>query len=268
MDSLLGINPNASLVNSLTNKTVSPAYALLASELSLSIPGLFNYSATYAGISAKGQLLSATVTFQDKLQALRPAVADGSADFAELAANTQSLVNAFNTLQRGIADINSLNNLPASGVAGAMDLARTLDMQTLATYANADSALTRLSQLGIRLQPSLLPGGGSTLSLDLGALEAAYASDAKGASALLAKVAGTFSDTAASFIGRSGSQYPSLDALMQTSPGNPLLSNLSQAQTGNSLYSLLANLPQGGGTNWRQAYAVISEYSMVSGLLG
>jgi hypothetical protein len=267
MDPLLGINPNASVAGILANPAVTPSYALLSAEPSLSTPDLFGYSSTMVGISARGQLLSASVTFQNALRPLRSGSAEGSVDLAGFTTRAQGLVDAFNTLQGSIAAIEHQNNLPAGGVTGASDLALSLDAQALARYANGDSALNRLAQLGIEFQPELLPGSGSRLSLDAESLATAFASDAQGASALLAGAADAFSQVAGSFISRSGSQFPSLQTLMQSSFGGDLLTGLPQVQTAN-LYQLLGSQPQDGSINWRLVYAALTEYSLVSQLYG
>ena len=267
MDPLLNVYPNASVAGILASPSVTPSYALLSAELSLSTPVLFGQSSTVVGISARGQLLSASVTFQNTLGPLRATTDGETPSLPALTARAQGLADAFNTLQGAIADIENLDNLPAGGVTGATDLARSLDSQVLARYANGDSALTRLEQLGITFQPGLLPGSGSRLSLDTEQLAAAFADDAAGASALLASAADSFSEVAGSFIRRSGSQFPSLEALMQTSIGGSLLTGLPQVQS-LSLYDLLSSQPPGGGTNWRQAYAAITEYSVISQLFG
>jgi hypothetical protein len=268
MDPLLNVYPNASVAGILASPSVTPSYALLSAELSLSTPVLFGQSSTVVGISAKGQLLSASVTFQNAMGPLRATTEGETPALPALTARAQGLVDAFNTLQGTIADLGNLDNLPTGGVTGATDLARSLDAQVLARYTNGDSELTRLTQLGITFQPGLLPGSGSRLSLDTAQLEAAYSDDAAGASALLASAAGTFSEVAGSFIRRSGSQFPSLEALMQTSLGSSLLTGLPQAQSF-SLYDLLSSQPpSGSGTNWRQAYAAITEYSVISQLFG
>lgn len=260
MDFLPALYSNNALVGILASQ--APSYALLSAELSLSTPALFNDSSTWVGISAKGQLLSASVVFQSRLQPLRPDSSSVTPDLDKLSANAQNLVDAFNNLQNSIADINARDRLPRGGVVEASDLARSLDLQALASYANGNSALTRLAQIGIEFTASPLPGGSSRLTLDTERLSAAYASDAAGTSTLLGKAAEAFNAVAGNSIRNSGSQYPSLDALMQT--GSGLLSSLAQPP-GFNLIDFISGLPQ-DGTNWRQTYAAISEYTMVSQL--
>jgi hypothetical protein len=272
MDILPGINTNASLVGILSNQGIAPSSDLLASQLSLSTPGLFAYSSTYVGISARGQLLSATVAFQDRLNALQPGTATSGGgvnfgtDFASLAAETQSFVDSFNALQRSIVSINSSNGLPPTGITGATDLVQSLNAQAGATFTNGASSLTALSQLGITLQPALVPGSAASLSLDLDQLEAAFDQDAAGAFSLLGRATDAFSELAAGFISRSGSQYASLDALVQSSLGFGLLSGTPQVQDNSALFSLLASQSQDGNTHWGRVYAAISEYTLVSNL--
>lgn len=262
MDPLVGINARMSLASILSSGAITPSYDLLASELSLSTPGLFSFSSTFVGISARGQLLSATVTFQDQLQSLRP---DTATSYTSLTAKSQTLVASFNTLQAGIADIN--NSLSAGGVSGASDLAQAINTQVQASYPNGDSTLTELSQLGIEFQPSLLPGGSSTLSIDPDTLQSAFDADAAGAFSLLSKAADALGDVARSFISRSGSQYSSVEALQSALGYSMFGSDLfSQEQTGNSFYDLLANQSFPEGTNLQQVFGAINEYTLVSRL--
>lgn len=266
MDPLLGINPNASVAGILASPAVTPSYALLSAQLSLSTPALFGYSSTMAGISTRGQLLSASVTFQN---ALRPLISstttEETVDLAEFTTRAQSLVDAFNTLQSSIAVVDKMN-LPVSGnITTAGELARSLDAQALASYKNGDAALTDLSQLGIALQPDIFPAGSSRLRLDADKLAAAYTSDPQGAAALLARAADAFSTVAGNFISRSGSQFPSFEAFLQTTSNSDLLAGLPQLQT-MSLHDLLASQADKSSINWRQVYAALTEYSMVSQL--
>ncbi|MBI5005591.1 MAG: hypothetical protein HZB95_00550 [Nitrosomonadales bacterium] len=266
MDPLVGINSNLSLASILSSGAITPSYDLLAAELSLSTPGLFSYSSTFVGISAQGRLLSAAVTFQDELQSLQPGTAT---NYASLAAKTESFVDIFNTLQSTVASINNTGNLPLGGVNGASDLVRSIDTQVQASYANGDSTLTDLSQLGIGLQPALLPGGSSRLSVDLDTLRAAFDADAAGASALLAKATDALGDVARSFISSSGSQYSSIDALQSALGYSPYGSDLfAQTPGGNSLYELISSNPFPQGTNLQQVFSAINEYTLVSRLFG
>lgn len=266
MDPISSFNPNTSIVNTLTTNAVTPTYGLLSAELSLSIPGIFNNSSTYVGISARGQLLSAAVQFQNTLRL--SIVPDTAGDLESLLSNARTLVDSFNTLQQRAAAVNDLHELPASGISTSASLTQPLDTRVQATYTNGDSTLTRLSQLGITFQPPRFPGAAASLSLDEAALQTAFASDPTGAASLLSTASGALSDEAGRFISRSGSQYASLDALMQASSDYSLLFNTPQRQTFNDLFSLLSTQPQSGNTNWGRVYSAMNEYNLVSHLFG
>jgi hypothetical protein len=261
MDTLLNINP-ASVIGILSSGAVAPNHALLSAELGLSTPLLFENASTFVGISARGQVLSASVTFQTALQPLRSGADTGTSDLAAVTARAQGLVDAFNAIQADIARIDRLDSLPLGNVSGAGDFARSLDLQALAAYANTDSTLTRLSQVGIEFEVSPLPGGNSELSVDTEKLAAAFADDAAGTAALLGKAADAFSTVTGSFISRSGSQFASLDALLQTDGG--LFQALPQPP-GFNLGDILSAIPL-DSSDWRYTYAAISEYTMVSQL--
>lgn len=266
MDPLTGINVNMSLASILSSGALTPTYDLLASELSLSTPGLFSYSSTFVGISARGQLLSATVTFQNRLQSLQP---DTATSYADLTAKAQGFADAFNALQSAVAGIANIPNLPLGGVASASDLVQSINAQVQASYPNGGSALTELAQLGIEFQPSLLPGGSSKLTIDPAALQSAFNADAAGAFSLLSKATDALGEVAMNFISRSGSQYSSVAAL-QSAFGYSLFGSdlFSQPQAGNSLYDLLATQPFPEGTNLQQVFSAINEYTLVSRLFG
>jgi len=267
MDPLLGINPNASVAGILASPAVTPSYALLSAQLSLSTPALFGYSSTMVGISARGQILSASVTFQNALRPLKSGTTEETVDLAEFTTRAQSLVDAFNTLQSTIAVVDKMN-LPSSGsITTASDLSRSLDAQALNSYTNGGATLTDLSQLGIELQPDIFPAGSSRLTLDTDKLEAAFTSDAQSATALLASAADAFSTVAGNFISRSGSQFPSFEAFLQTTSNSDLLAGLPQLQT-LSLHDALASQSEDQTINWQLVYAAITEYSLVSQLYG
>lgn len=267
MDTLLNVYPNASVAGILASPSVTPSYALLSAELSLSTPALFGYASTVVGISARGQLLSASVTFQNALRPLRSDTTEETVDLAGFTSRAQSLVDAFNALQSSIAVVERMN-LPSSGSLGtASELARSLDAQALAGHANGDAALTNLSQLGIELQTDIFPAGSSRLTLDADKLEAAFTNDAQGATALLASAADAFDAVAGNFISRSGSQFPSFEAFLQTTSNSDLLAGLPQLQTLN-LHDLLGSQAANGTIDWHQVYAALTEYSLVSQLYG
>ncbi len=279
MDPLLGINAYTPppLVGFGTSGAITPSYGLLASELSLATLGMSGNTSTVVGISGLGQLLAAAATFQDKLQALQPGTATSGGgqnfgtDFASLAAETQSLVDAINGLQNSVANISGASSQLGGSVAGAAGLTQSLNAQAQASYSNGNSTLTDLSQLGIKFQPSQIPGAGGKLSIDLGKLQSAFNTDATGAFALLAKAANAFSAVAGDFISQSGSQYAFLSVLLQAASGATSFSNtlLPQTLTNNSdFFNLLSNGQLAGSANMPQLFHAINEYSMVSALFG
>ncbi len=275
MDPLLGINAYTPLFNYGSYGAISstyPAYQLLASELSLSTPGSFSNTSTIVGLSGLGQLLSAAASFQDQLRPLQPGnIANGGSNLASLTAEAQSFVDAYNNLQGAIASVNSTGNLLGSSVPGASGLIQSLNTQAQAGYSNGNSSLTNLSQLGIAFQPSLLAGGGGSLSIDQNTLLSAFNTDAAGAFTLLSQAASAFNDLAASFIAQSSSQYSSLSALTQTPTGNSSITDLltnSFLPPQLNLDSLLSTASQSGSTNLQLVFQALNEYTMVSALFG
>ncbi len=268
MDPLSYINYNTSLASIFANDAVTPSYGLLSSQLSLSTPSIFNNNSTYVGISARGQLLSAAVTFQNTLRTLGPSSSSSQPDIESLTRNAQRLVDSFNSLQHSVADLNNTNGLPTTGVTGASNLTQPLNTQVQASYANGDSSLTQLSQLGITFQASRFPGEAASLSLDQNTLEAAFETDAAGAASLLSTATSAFSEVTSKFISQSGSQYATLDALMQSSSDYLPLFDTPQRQAYNDLFSMLSSQPQSGNTNWGRVYSAMNEYNLISQLFG
>lgn len=251
------------------NSAVPPAAALLTSELGLASNGLFGGPSTIVSLSGLSQLLSATSIFQDQMQALQPGTATSGGgrnfgtDFASLAAEAQYFVDAFNGLQRYIAGINASSGLFGGPVSGGSTLTAALDAQAKAGYANGNSPLTSLSQLGIQFQPSPIPGLGGSLSIDLEILQSAFNRDAAGAFSLLSSVADAFGSLASS-------QSAMLTTLAQNTASIGLLETnlLFGGQTsGSGLASLLAFGLLGNATNRQQTIVALSEYNLVSSLL-
>ena len=276
MTSLSGINAATPLINIDTNGVTNPTETLLAAESGLSTSGLLGNTSTIVELTGESQLLSAATAFQDQLQALQPGTAGSGGgrnfgtDLASLAAEVQSFVDAFNGLQTTLAGISGTGTLFGESIPGASDLSLSLNSQVQASFSNGSSALTNLSQLGIELQPSPLPGGKSSLSINLAALQSAFNTDATGAFSLLAAAANSFSNLAGSVISQAGGQLSTLATLAQTSAGLGLFNNSSlfPNQPGNDLGSLLAISSLTGGANLQQVVAAINEYTLVSSLLG
>jgi len=149
-------------------------------------------------------------------------------------------------------------------------LAQSLNAETQASFANGSSALTNLSQLGIVFQPPTTPGGGSSLSINLNTLQAAFNSDPAATFSLLASATNTFSSLANSFLTQTGAQSSPFTSQAQTSVGVELLINdlLSQAQNNGDLSGLLAIDSLTGTANFQQVMLAMNEFNFVSGLLG
>lgn len=276
MDPIQGIVTGILPVNIGTSNAITQSAGLLASELSLSTPGLFSSASAIVDFSGNGQLLAAAATFQNQLQSLQPGTPNSGGgqnfgtDLPSLAAEAQSFVDSFNGLQGIIANINYTSNLQGESITSASGLAQSLSAQAQASFDNGNSTLTNLSQLGIVFNPSEINAGSGSLSINLNTLQSAFNTDAAGAFSLLSKVANSFSDLAGSFVAQSGGQSSSLAALTQSSAGVQFLTNslLSQAQANGNLTSLQAIESLPGVASSQQVLLALNEYALVSGLLG
>lgn len=275
MDSIPGIITNTPLVGIAAYRAVTPASGLLASDISAFSSGLFGGTSTVVELSGLGQLLSAAATFQDQLAGLQPGTATSGggqnfgSDVASLAAEAQGFVDAFNSLQNNISAVNA-----AGGVPGAANLVQALDTQVQASYINGDSTLTKLSQLGISIQPGQETTGGN-LSIDLATLESAFSTDAAGAFSLLSQATNAFANLAGGYVAQAGVQSAALGGLAQTAMVDQLLAEnfLSPAATSGTfdLAGLLAleSLSQPGlGVSAQQAILALNQFALVSTLLG
>ncbi|MCK9200783.1 MAG: flagellar filament capping protein FliD [Gallionella sp.] len=277
MDSLSGINANSLLANIFASGVITPSTALRASSLSSGI--LFDNSSTVVELSGLGRALSAATQFQEHLLALKPGSATSGGgtnfgtDFASLAAEVQSFVDAFNGLQDTIADVGETNTLSGGNVSFAQGLSQSLDAQAQSDYANGSSALTNLSQLGITFQPATLPGGGGSLSIDLSELQSAFDTDAAGAFSLLSEAANAFGELGGSFAAQGARQYSSLATLAQFSSNMTLfgdgLFTPTQSSGNIGLFdNLLLAEALTSGANIQQTVRAISQYTLVANLFG
>lgn len=275
MNSLTGISANGSIANIFASRVIAPSAVLRITELSPSSGILFNSSSTTVELSGLGRLLSAATRFQEHLLALKPGSATSGGgtnfgtDFASLAAEVQSFVDAFNGLQGTAADVGATNALSGGSATFAQGLSQTLDAQAQAGYANGSSALTRLSQLGITFQPATLPGGGGRLSIDLDALQSAFDTDAEGAFSLLSEAADAFGELGGSFAAQGTRQYSSLAALAQLSSSMTLFGGGLFASTqgsGGLFDNLLLADALTSGANIQQTVRAISQYTLVANL--
>ncbi len=275
MDTVAGLNPSSPLFNLGTGSTINSTDALLASELSPSTSGLLSNASTIVELSAQSQFLSAATAFQDQLQSLQPGTANSAGgrnfgtDLTSLAAEVQNFVDAFNGLQSNLASIGSTGILLGGSIPAIPDLGQSLNTQVRASFTNGNSSLTNLSQLGIEFIPSSIPGGKSSLSINLGTLQSAFNTDASGAFSLLASAASSLGSLAEGFISQSGAVLPSLTSQAQLLANSSLLTDglVVSSQTGSNLSNLLtiASLT-GGGENLQQVVSAINEYTLVSTL--
>lgn len=235
--------------------------------------GLFGGSSAIVDLSVVGQVLSAASTFQANLAALQPGSPDSGlgrnfgTDFASLSAEVQNFVDNFNNLQ------NHLGNLSAGSGGGtslslAISLASSLDQQTGAVFANGSSSLTSLAQLGIEFEPAGPGFVGGTLSVDLQALQDAFASDPEGAFSLLGEAADSFADLAAGVVSQGGDLSATLGSLVQLAVTTQALGLFSsgsglQGLPGLLLLDSLSRGNSSGTTN----FAALSQFMLVSSLL-
>lgn len=266
----IGANPSVTFSPARLNTGLSAGLGSLTSALLAS-------DSTTVELSGLAQLLSATASFEDQMTALQPGTATSTggqnfaSDVASLAAESQYLVDAVNNLQENLASAATAGNLLGSSLPGAARLAQTLATQAQASYANGGSTLTDLAQLGISIQAATEPGG--RLSVDLDTLKAAFDSDARGAFALLSQAANAFGDTAANFIGATGNQLSTLNALAQSAATNQLITNSlpssPQPTGGLNLADLLAlESLTGSAASAQQIVLAMNQYALVSTLLG
>lgn len=249
---------------------------LVAAASSFSLLG---NSSTIVDLSSFGQLLSAVATFQNRLSVLRPGATDSSlgsnfgADFGSFATEVQHFVDSFNGLQGSLNELGFLfGTVPGSSTGTQL----TADLQTSLTRAfdNGESALTRLSDLGIELRPSLIPGVG-TLGIDVAKLRTAFESDPAGTFSLLAKAVTEFSALGTAFTSSNGGATGLLAAELQFSA---LQLGLGLFDTGadrlnaglpglNDLLTL-ASLGNAGRDSQARTLAALNEFSLISSLLG
>lgn len=272
--SILPLSSTLGLFGTSALRPVSTNFAATAASLSL-----FSGSSTIVDLSSFGQLLSAVANFGNRLSMLQPGSSNSGigqnfgTDFGSLAAEAQFFVDSFNTLLDSLGELNFLfGTVPASSPAA--QLSADLQARVNEAFDNGDSALTQLSDLGIELQPSLLPGIGGGLSIDMEALLAAFETDPEGSFSLLARAADAFAALATEFTASSDGVNSLLAAQLQFSSlqltlglfdggsdaGQSGLSSLSDLLT-------LASLGNGGPESQARVVAALNEFSLVSSLL-
>lgn len=260
---------------------VSPLRALNSSPLLGLDSGLggglspFGGASAVVELSSVGQALSAAASFQVSLAGFQPGAADSGVgqnfgdDFASLAAEAQFLVDAFNNLQGNLASLQTNFGSP-TGQALTLPFVAALNQQATATVANGDSDLTRLAQIGISFQAD---GTGATLSVDLGALQQAFAQDPEGSFSLLAASARSFESLAGDFTTQTGGATLDLANLTRSIALTQTLSLFGNtlSNTGNGLQGLpgllLLDALSRGGSGTNQQVAALSQFLLVSSLL-
>lgn len=255
-------------------RPVSTNFAATAASLSL-----FSGSSTIVDLSSFGQLLSAVANFENRLSVLRPGSSNSGigqnfgTDFGSLAAETQYFVDSFNNLQGSLGELNfPFGTVPASSPAA--QLSGDLQARVDEAFDNGESAFTQLSDLGIELRPSLLPGVGGGLSIDMEALRSAFEADPEGSFSLLARAADAFATLATEFTASSDGTTSLLAAQLQFSSLQLTLglfdgsNDASQSgfQNLNDLLTL-ASLGNGGPESQARVVAALNEFSLVSSLL-
>jgi len=277
MDAIQGISANIAPLRLSATQAIRPASVLQAVTASTVTAGLFGQSSTIVNLSGAGQLLSVAATFQDRLATFQPGTAASGigqnfgTDVASLAAEAQFVVDAFNGVQSNLAALGGVGGLgSSSGLAAAFT--EGLSSASQATFANGDSALTRLAQVGINFESSA--SGGNSLSIDLDTLKSAFTTDPAGAFSLLAQAADAFKTVAADTVGQAQNNFSALDVLAQSGLTDQLLGNNSLFASGNGIdFADLLLLESFGGNNSinssvLQNLVALNQFNLVSSLVG
>jgi hypothetical protein len=263
--------------------SLGPLNGAVPSFASSSGISAFATRSTIVEISGVGQLLSAVATFESTLSVLRPGSTDSGlgrnfgTDFGSLAAEAQSFVDAFNTLQRGLDGVSGpFGSLPGSPLAAR--ISEALVERIDADFENPESDLRRLADLGIEFEASPIPGFGGTLSIDLAALRSAFEADAAGSFSLLDSAVRSFGALAGELANGAGnaSISASLSSIAQFGFLQQSLTPFDSTLTGTSAATLqgmnnilaLASLGQGGVGSRAQLLVAMNEFALVSSLLG
>lgn len=269
MDSIQGLGSYAAIYAVNQNTAVNLANDLLAAELTPLSQGLFGGTSSIVDTSGAGQLLSAASVFQDSLTGLQANIAANGIGPANAASVANTLVEAFNTLQAGIAGSAGLGNPFGGGTLDGTNLAQALDSQALASYPNGNSSLTSLSQIGIGFQPAQGFGTGA-LSLNQDTLQSAFTSDPAGAASLLSQAVDSFASLANTFVAQAGSQYAALSSLMQFTAFDSLFNPGQTSSLLGGYFGLFGwqNQPQNNlsGADTRNVLLALTNYLAVSQL--
>ncbi|MBN9422535.1 MAG: hypothetical protein BGO63_12420 [Candidatus Accumulibacter sp. 66-26] len=236
--------------------------------------GLGRTDSSVVELSGSGRLLSAVATFREQLAALRPGQAESGLgqnfgnDLASLAAEAQYFVDAFNGLQQATDGAQGIFDAFGGGVlAGRIAAAQA--GQVGATYANGESTLTRLEQLGIRFEPASSAFAGQRLGIDLATLRSAFASDPAGAFALLGKAADAFAGQADGYLAQAADAASALSRWSWLEDSLALSGGLAgnSPAFGLSELLLLGSLGQGNSAGLLQTQLALDQFALVSTLL-
>ena len=274
MAAIQGVSANLAALGLIASQAISPVNVLQSATASSLSAGLFGQSSAIVNLSGAGQLLSLATTFQDQLATFQPGTTNSGigqnfgSDVASLAAEAQFVVDAFNGAQSNLAALASGGGLGSSSGL-ALAFTQSLASASQDTFANGGSALTRLAQLGINLQPNA--AGGNSLGIDLNALKSAFATDQNGAFSLLDQAAQAFTTVATDTVTQAQNSFSALGALTQLGLTDQFLGNSSLFSTGNgSTFADLLLLESFGGSNsgGLQNLLALNEFNLVSTLVG
>lgn len=241
--------------------------------------GLGRTDSSVVELSGSGRLLSAVATFREQLAALRPGQGGSGLgesfgkDLASLAAEAQYFVDAFNGLQQATDGAQGAFDAFGGGVlAGRIAAAQA--GQLGASYANGESALTRLDQLGIRLEPARFDPAssafaGQRLGIDLATLRSAFASDPEGAFTLLGQAADAFAGQADGYLAQAAGVASALGRWNWLEDSLALSGGLTDNNPafGLSELLLLGSLGQGDSASLLQRRLALDQFALVSTLL-
>ncbi len=241
--------------------------------------GLGRTDSSVVELSGSGRLLSAVATFREQLAALRPGQGESGLgesfgkDLASLAAEAQYFVDAFNGLQQATDGAQGAFDAFGGGVlAGRIAAAQA--GQLGASYANGESALTGLDQLGIRFEPARFDPApsafaGQRLDIDLATLRGAFASDPEGAFTLLGQAADAFAGQADGYLAQAAGVASALGRWSWLEDSLALSGGLTDNSPafGLSELLLLGSLGQGDSASLLQRRLALDQFALVSTLL-
>lgn len=236
--------------------------------------GLGRTDSSVVELSGGGRLLSAVATFREQLAALRPGQAEGGLgqnfgkNLASLAAEAQYFVDAFNGLQRATEGAQGAFDAFGSGtLAGRIAAAQA--GQLAAAYANGESTLTRLEQIGIGFEAASSTATGQRLVLDPATLRSAFALDPAGAFALLGQAADAFAGLADGYLAQAADVASALSRWSWLEESLALSSGLAgnSPAFGLSELLLLGALGPGDVGGLLQTQLALDQFALVSTLL-